>query len=50
MTLEPRDPDMSNFIDAYKFERQMAERRDKFGGGTVSFIHDGLLKSAFRLR
>ena len=36
MTLEPRDPDMSHFIDQYKFERQMAERRDKFGGGTVS--------------
>ena len=45
MMLEPRDPEMSHFIDQYKFERQMAERRDKFGGGTVRNV---LIKEFFK--
>ena len=37
MTFEPRDPDMAHFIDTYKYDRQMEEKRKVFGGGTVSY-------------
>lgn len=33
-----REREMARFIDTYKFDQDMAYKRDKFGGGTVS-IH-----------
>ena len=43
MTFEPRDPDMAHFIDTYKFDRQMEEKRKKYGGETVSTLFVFLL-------
>lgn len=31
-----REPEVARFIDSYKYDQDMATRRDRYGGGTVS--------------
>ena len=39
MRAEHQDPEVARFIDSYKYDQQSAERRQKYGGGTVSSLH-----------
>lgn len=36
MTMDRDQPEMARFIGSYKYDQEMSNRRDKFGGGTVS--------------
>lgn len=40
LAFDQREPEMARFIDTYKYDQDMAVRRDKFGGGTVSITFD----------
>lgn len=34
-----QQPEVARFIDTYKFDQDMANKRDRFGGGTVRLIY-----------